>query len=63
MLIGGILTISRPLPTELACIFFFFLKSHTHSLASIGGLKSCFWSVGGNLLISKEFSVAYRIDC
>lgn len=41
----------------------FLLKSHTHSLASIERLKSCFWSVGGNLLISKKFSAAYRVDC
>lgn len=36
---------------------FFFLNSHTHSLASRETLKSCFWFVGGNLLISKVFQL------
>lgn len=42
--------------------FFFFFISHTHSLASRETLKSCFWFVGGNLLISKDFSAAYRLN-
>lgn len=37
--------------------FVFFLNSHTHSLASRETLKSCFWFVGGNLLISKVFQL------
>lgn len=38
-------------------VFCFFLNSHTHSLASRETLKSCFWFVGGNLLISKVFQL------